>query len=124
MPTVATAFSSNPRPRDFTTRISVSYTHLDVYKRQDLYNGDRQLALAAYNAGEGAVEKYGTVPPYPETLNYLIQVNQQIQKSLPAVAARFENKPAEPKAEQVEPVGPARIQEVVAPDGTVRYISR
>jgi len=90
----------------------------------DLYNGDRQLALAAYNAGEGAVEKYGTVPPYPETLNYLIQVNQQIQKSLPAVAARFENKPAEPKAEQVEPVGPARIQEVVAPDGTVRYISR
>jgi hypothetical protein len=90
----------------------------------DLYNGDRQLALAAYNAGEGAVEKYGTIPPYPETLNYLIQVNQQIQKSLPAVAARSENKPAEPKAAQVEPVGPARIQEVVAPDGTVRYISR
>lgn len=36
------------------------------------FNGDVKLALAGYNAGEGAVDKYwGTVPPYPETIGYV-----------------------------------------------------
>jgi soluble lytic murein transglycosylase-like protein len=40
----------------------------------DHFNGDVRLAVAAYNAGPGAVEKYGGVPPYAETQNYVQNV--------------------------------------------------
>jgi len=40
----------------------------------DRYGGNLRLALAAYNAGENAVDKYGGVPPYPETQEYLARV--------------------------------------------------
>ncbi len=40
----------------------------------DRFNGDMRLAVAAYNAGPGAVEKYGDVPPYAETQNYVQNV--------------------------------------------------
>ena len=40
----------------------------------DRYSGNLRLALAAYNAGEKAVDAYGGVPPYPETVEYLTRV--------------------------------------------------
>ena len=42
------------------------------------FDGDQRLVLAAYNAGEGNVEKFGGVPPFPETINYLRRVNARV----------------------------------------------
>jgi len=38
------------------------------------FDGDVKLTLAGYNAGEGAVDKYQGVPPYPETQNYVNKI--------------------------------------------------
>lgn len=48
----------------------------------ELYEGDVNLALAAYNAGEQAVAKYGRrIPPYRETLNYVRRINVAYRKA-------------------------------------------
>ena len=53
------------------------------------YRGDVSLVLAAYNAGEGAVDRYNGVPPYAETLAYV----QRIRAAYP-----FDRHPYDPNA--------------------------
>ncbi len=43
----------------------------DLLKR---FDNDSTLAVAAYNAGENAVERYDGIPPYTETRNYVKKV--------------------------------------------------
>jgi soluble lytic murein transglycosylase-like protein len=43
-------------------------------KMLERFDGDKKLALAAYNAGPNAVRKYRGVPPYPETRKYIERV--------------------------------------------------
>lgn len=48
----------------------------------DDYNGNVSLALAGYNAGCGSVQKYGGVPPYDETINYIHKINDLLGGAL------------------------------------------
>jgi soluble lytic murein transglycosylase-like protein len=49
------------------------------------FSGSVELALAGYNAGEGAVDKYNGVPPYNETRNYVKIISQRYGKTYLAV---------------------------------------
>lgn len=42
------------------------------------YQGDLSLTLAAYNAGSGAVDKYGGIPPYTETRNFVAKIKASL----------------------------------------------
>ncbi|MCU1263412.1 MAG: Lytic transglycosylase, catalytic [Bryobacterales bacterium] len=89
----------------------------------DLYQNDYKKVIAAYNAGEGAVAKYGGIPPYAETINYVYQVGRNLKAARQyaerkaKVAAPQEQHPSTPvNAQEYHP-----IQSVVAADGRVYY---
>ena len=56
-------------PTDLAQNIRGGVTYLK--QQLDTFGGDPRLAAAAYNAGPGAVQKHGGVPPYPETQRYV-----------------------------------------------------
>jgi soluble lytic murein transglycosylase-like protein len=72
MPQTARAYGVlNPYNAAENIRAGVAY----LRSLLDRFNQDESLALAAYNAGPRAVEKYGrTVPPYKETRNYVAKI--------------------------------------------------
>jgi soluble lytic murein transglycosylase-like protein len=55
------------------------------------FSGDETLALAAYNAGPSAVKRYGKIPPYPETQNFV--------RSVMALKKRFAELSPQPRSE-------------------------
>jgi hypothetical protein len=88
----------------------------------DYYHGDYTKSIAAYNAGEAAVDKYNGVPPYAETLGYVRTVakhltterqNRSSATAQKATAPAKESAPAEPAENHV------RAQ--IGADGLVYY---
>ena len=70
MPSTAAALGVNPN--DQTQNINGGVKLLSQLLSQ--FGGNTSEALAAYNAGPAAVQKYGGVPPYPETQNYVSSI--------------------------------------------------
>lgn len=58
-------------------QIRFANDYLNAMKQK--HNGNTDLALAAYNAGPGAVEQHGGIPPYQETQNYVKSINQDLR---------------------------------------------
>jgi soluble lytic murein transglycosylase-like protein len=63
-----------------------------------LYHWDKKMALAAYNAGQEAVKKWGGIPPYPETQTYIRRVMASFKEiSIPGRTKIYEFKDANGK---------------------------
>ena len=87
MPATAAAMKADPRDPAQNVAAGAMYLRELLVKYQ---NSDHQVsqALAAYNAGPGAVDKYKGVPPYPETRAYIQRVISRYNKESEQNASR------------------------------------
>lgn len=86
MPQTAVRYQVD-NPFDPETNIAGGIRYLrDLFQ---LFPGDLRLVLAAYNAGEGAVQRYAGMPPYPETQQYVTRVMALYGAGAPAAQGKI-----------------------------------
>jgi hypothetical protein len=90
MPATAKRFGCDD-PHDSAANIKAGTKYLAWLLKR--FDGDVSLALAGYNAGEGAVDKYNGVPPYNETQNYVRKIVANYGKTYLQVVQPNEAKP-------------------------------
>ncbi|HYK19306.1 MAG TPA: lytic transglycosylase domain-containing protein [Pyrinomonadaceae bacterium] len=78
MPATAKRFGCD-NPDDPVENVTAGTKYLSWLLKR--FSGNVELALAGYNAGEGAVDKYDGVPPYHETQNYVKIISQRYGKT-------------------------------------------
>lgn len=76
MPGTARSLHVDPRDTRQNYRGGAAYMRLMMAR----YDGDIVRALAAYNAGAGAVDRYGGVPPYRETRAYVAAIMDRLSR--------------------------------------------
>jgi soluble lytic murein transglycosylase-like protein len=79
MPATAQALGADPRDPAQNVDAGTRYLR-DLLEK---YDGGLWHALAAYNAGPGAVDKYQGVPPYRETIEYVGKIDRDLKKAAP-----------------------------------------
>jgi len=77
MPATAKRFGCDD-PNDPVSNIQAGTKYLSWLLKR--FSGNVELALAGYNAGEGAVDKYDGIPPYNETQNYVKIISKRYGK--------------------------------------------
>jgi soluble lytic murein transglycosylase-like protein len=98
----------------------------------DRFDGNVNLALAGYNAGEGAVEKYGwQIPPYAETQEYVRRISRRyslIQDPNSALYAQRVSRSQVAKLQMQQPTPLALYERTVStirlPDGRLQLMSQ
>jgi soluble lytic murein transglycosylase-like protein len=97
----------------------------------DLFDGDVRLALAGYNAGEGAVLKYGrAVPPYRETQEYVRRISERYALMRDPSTARLAPRVSRTQIAKLKAAEPPQLVyethvfAVRTPDGKLRLVSQ
>jgi soluble lytic murein transglycosylase-like protein len=87
----------------------------------DYYQGDYQKTIAAYNAGEAAVDKYNGIPPYPETRDYVYRVARNLEEARQKQAAYAPDAVTPAASEAVNSETAKPVYASMGADGKIYY---